>query len=109
MTRVAGEKNENLISMTPYLATKNSLVCMVKFTTGEKLHSSSKKVAKLQGRWQNFKEGGKTSRKVAKLQAQHAELMIFILNLFSNSDPPGPSNKKFTRSGLSVHLRCYTL
>ena len=36
MTRVAGEKNKNLISMTPYLATKNSLVCMVKFTTGEK-------------------------------------------------------------------------
>ena len=36
MTRVAGGKNKNLISMTPYLATKNSLVCMVKFTTGEK-------------------------------------------------------------------------
>ena len=69
--------------MTPYLATKNSLVCMANFTTGEKkLHSSSKKVAKLQRRWQNFKEGGKTSRKVAKLQAQHAELMI---NLFSRS------------------------
>ena len=33
MTQVAGGKNK---SMTPYLATKNSLVCMVKFTTGEK-------------------------------------------------------------------------
>ena len=64
----------------------------------KKLHSSSKKVAKLQGRWQNFKEGGKTSRNAAKL----AELMIFILNLFPNFDPPGPSNKKFTRSGPST-------
>ena len=85
--------------MTPYLATKNSLVCMV---TGEKTTLYTKKVAKLQGRWQNFKEGGKTSRKVAKLQGrwqnfkeggktsrkvakQRAELMIFILNLFSRS------------------------
>ena len=44
-----------------------------------------KEGGKLQGRWQNFKEGGITSRKVAKLQAQHAELMIFVLNLFSRS------------------------
>ena len=68
LTRVAGKKN--LISMTPYLATLSCLHGKTSQQVKKKLHSSSKKVAKLQGRWQNFKEGGKTSRKVAKLQGR---------------------------------------
>ena len=62
LTRVAPG---NLISMTPYIATKHMQSCLHGKTSQQvkKLHSSSKKVAKLQGRWQ-------TSRKVAKLQGR---------------------------------------
>ena len=78
MTRVAGEKNKNLISMDPLPSDKKH--SCLHGQQLKKLHSSSKKVAKLQRRWQNFKEGGKTSRKAAKLQGRRQNFKRSMLS-----------------------------